>query len=164
MKIQTQYSAELTKLGALIEDINVAMLTTVGTGGNLECRPMAPQEMDSQGAIWFLTANHSTKTKHLDHVNLSFAHPSHGTYVSLSGHATISVNREHIHRLWSVYAKPWFPDGPDSPNVVLFKFIPISAEYWDAPHSATIRLFAMAASIIAGKPVGVGEHEQLHQL
>jgi general stress protein 26 len=164
MKIQTQLSSKFIKLGELIEDMNVAMLTTTGAGGKLESRPMAPQEMDSEGAIWFLTANHSEKTKHLDHVNLSFVHPSHGTYVSLSGHATISVNREHIHRLWSAFAKPWFPDGPDSPNVVLFKFIPTGAEYWDAPHSGTVRLFAMAASIIAGKPVGMGEHETLEQL
>ncbi len=164
MKIQTQNSPEFIKLGKLIEDMNVAMLTTMGAGGTLESRPMAPQEMDSEGAIWFLTANHSEKTKRLDHVNLSFTHPSHGTYVSLSGHAAISVNREHIHRLWSAFAKPWFPDGPDSPNVVLFKFIPTGAEYWDAPHSSTVRLFAMAASIIAGKPVGMGEHETLEKL
>ena len=164
MKIHTQQSPQFIKLGELIEDITVTMLTTASKTGDLECRPMSPQEMDSEGAIWFLTACDSEKTKHLDHVNLSFTHPSRGTYVSLSGHGSISTNRAHIHRLWSAFAKPWFPDGPDAPNVVLFKFIPTGAEYWDAPHSSTVRLFAMAASIIAGKPVGMGEHATLQPL
>ena len=83
MKIQTQTGAHLIKLAELIDDINVAMLTTTGTSGDLESRPMAPQEMDGDGVIWFITANHSEKTKHLDHVNLSLMHPSRGTYVSV---------------------------------------------------------------------------------
>ncbi len=164
MKIQTQTSTHLIKLAELIEDIHVTMLTTAGDSGDLESRPMAPQEMDSEGAIWFLTTNHSEKTRHLAHVNLSLMHASRGTYVSLSGHASISTDREHIHRLWSALAKPWFPDGPDSPHVVLFKFIPTKAEYWDAPHSRTVRLFALAASVIAGKPVGMGDNKTLQPL
>ena len=129
MRIQTQNSPERIKLGELIEDITVAMLTTRNESGDLESRPMAPQEMDSAGNIWFLTANHSEKTNHLSQINLTFTHPSHGTYVSLSGHGEISTDRTHIHRLWSAFAKPWFPDGPDSPQVALLKFAPNSAEY-----------------------------------
>lgn len=164
MKIQTQTNTHFIKLGELIEDINVAMLTTSSAAGDLESRPMAPQEMDSEGAIWFLTTNHSEKTKYLQHVNVSLIHANRGTYVSLAGHAEISTDREHIHRLWSAFAKPWFPDGPDSPHVVLFKFIPTKAEYWDAPHSRTVRLFALAASVIAGKPVGMGDNKTLAPL
>lgn len=162
MKIIPQTSTHFIKLAELIEDIDICMLTTTGEAGHLESRPMAPQEMDEAGVIWFLTENHSEKTKHLDHVNLSFMRQSGGTYVSLSGHAQISTDRTHIHRLWSAFAKPWFPDGPDSPNVVLFKFTPTKAEYWDAPHSRTVRLFAMAASAISGKPVGMGDNKTIH--
>ncbi len=164
MKIQTQHNPERIKLGELIEDMNVAMLTTISENGDLESRPMAPQEMDSEGAIWFLTDSRSQKTKSIDHVNLTFSQASDGKYVSLSGYAEISSDRQQVHRLWSVFAKPWFPDGPDSPNVILLKFIPTGAEYWDAPHSSTIRLFAMAASIVAGKPIGMGDNETLRQL
>ena len=164
MKIQAQNSRQHIKLGELIEDMTVAMLTTVSASGDLQSRPMAPQEMDDSGGIWFLTANDSEKTQQLSHVNLTFTHPSGGTYVSLSGHADISTDRAHIHRLWSVFAKPWFPDGPDSPKVALLKFTPNSAEYWDAPHSSTVRLFAMTASIVAGKPIGLGDHDTLKQL
>jgi general stress protein 26 len=57
-----------------------------------------------------------------------------------------------------VFAKPWFPEGPDSPNLALLKFIPDAADYWDAPNSVMVRAFGAVASIVAGKPVAMGEH------
>jgi hypothetical protein len=57
-----------------------------------------------------------------------------------------------------VFAKPWFPDGPDSNNLALLKFTPETAEHWDAPSSKMVRAFGMIASVIAGKPVALGEH------
>ena len=66
--------------------------------------------------------------------------------------------------MWTVIAKPWFPDGPDSSNLALLKFIPNSADYWDGPSSKMVRALGMIASVIAGKPVGLGEHGSLTNL
>ena len=63
-----------------------------------------------------------------------------------------------------MFAKPWFPDGPDSSNLALLKFIPDRADYWDGPSSKMVRAFGMIASVIAGKPVGLGEHGSLTAL
>ncbi len=164
MKIDTQHSPQTIQLGELIEDMTVAMLTTTDGRGALVSRPMAPQEMDGDGAIWFLTEKSSAKTQHLDAVNLSFIHPGHGTYVSISGHGVVHTDRHHIQRLWTSFAKPWFPDGPDSPNLALLKFVPDAAEYWDAPHSKMVRMFAIAASMVSGKPVAMGDHNTLTEL
>lgn len=161
MKIDTQHTPQLIQLGELIENMTVAMLTTADHTGALVSRPMAPQEMDGDGTIWFFTESNSAKTQHLETINLSFVHTGHGTYVSLSGHGEIHTNRDHIKRLWTSFAKPWFPDGPDSPNLALLKFIPSAAEYWDAPHSKMVRMFALAASVVTGKPVAVGDHATL---
>ncbi len=159
MKIQTQNTPQQVHLGELIEDMTVAMLTTFNDAGLLDSKPMSPLEMDSEGHIWFFTEHDVTKSVHLSTANLAFSNESNGTYVSLSGRGEIHKNRDDIHRLWTVFAKPWFPDGPDSPNLALLKFIPATAEYWDAPHNKTIRLFSMAASIIASKPVNMGDHD-----
>jgi general stress protein 26 len=164
MKIDEQHSPELIQLGKLIEDMSVAMLTTADDDGALASRPMAPQEMDGDGAIWFFTEKNSAKTQHLEAASLSFIHAAHGTYVSISGHGEMHTNREHIQRLWSPAVKPWFPDGPNSPNLALLKFVPNAAEYWDAPHSKMVRMFAMAASVVSGKPVAMGEHDTLTKL
>lgn len=158
MKIDPQNSHAQIQLGELVEDMAAAMLTAAYDNGTLVSRPMAPQEMDGDGAIWFCTEKNSAKTQHLETVNLSFIHASHGTYVSIPGHDVIHTNLEHIQRLWSPLAKPWLPDVPNSPNLALLKFVPDAAEYWDAPRSKMVCMFAMAASAVAGKPVGTGEH------
>ncbi len=113
MKIATQTSAELTHVAKLIENIPIAMLTT----------------LDADGA-----------------------------FVSLSGHGEIDIDRARIQSLWTVFAKPWFPSGPDSNNLALLKFVPDSADYWDGPSSKMVRAFGMIASVIAGKPVAMGKH------
>lgn len=164
MKIQTQNTPDQTQLGKLIQDMSVAMLTTFDDEGLLVSKPMAPLEMDSDGAVWFFTELDSTKTLNINTANLAFSNTSNGIYVSLSGRGEIHKNSEDIHRLWTVFARPWFPDGPDSPNLVLLKFIPAVAEYWDSPHSKTVRLFSLAASIITGKPVNMGDHDILKNL
>lgn len=164
MNVKPQKTEELTQLGELIEDISVCMLTTVDDANALVSKPMSPQEMCEQGAIWFLTDPNTTKAQHLKSINLAFSNESQGTYVSISGHGEIVNDRERIESLWTAFARPWFPEGAESSNLALLKFVPDTAEYWDAPHSKMVRMFAMAASIIAAKPVGMGEHGNLNTL
>lgn len=161
MKTEPQRNAELTQLCELIEDMSVAMLTNLDDKGAMVSRPMSPLEMDTNGALWFFTDRHSTKVEHLRVLNLAFTDPAQSTYVSLSGRGELNTDRARIDRLWTPFAKPWFPDGPDSPNLTLLKFTPETAEYWDAPDSKMVRVLAMAASIVTGKPIGMGDHETL---
>lgn len=161
MKIHAQSTAALTQLGKLIEDIPVAMLCNMDAEGTLVSRPMSPLEMDVNGALWFFTDVNSSKVERLRKVNLSFADPARASYVSLAGHGELETDQAHIKQRWTPFMKPWFPDGPDSANLALLKFVPESAEYWDAPHSKMVRLAAMAASVVAGKPVGLGDHDTL---
>ena len=163
MKTELQNSLELTKLCELIAEMSVAMLT-LDLGNGLVSHPMTPLEMDSKGAIWFFTDLRTGKVGHLQMANLSFCDQSQGKYVSISGNGEIHNDREHIRQLWTPFANPWFPDGPESSNLVLLKFVPYLAEYWDAPHSKMVRMFAMAASVVAGKPVGLGEHGTLSDI
>ena len=159
MKTETQASPELTHLSTLIEANPVTMLTTQDSEGHLVSRPMSVLAMDAQGALWFFTDLRSTKVEQLRSVNLAFADRGHASYVSLSGRGEIDTDRARIQQWWTPYAKPWFPDGPDSPSLALLKFVPASAEYWDAPGSRMVRLLAMVASSVAGKPMGLGEHD-----
>lgn len=164
MNIEPQSAPELIQLSNLIEPISVAMMTTVDADGTLISRPMSPLKMDAKGAVWFFTDLRSEKIEHLRVVNVSFTDADRGTYVSLSGRGEIHAEQAHIKELWTPFARPWFPDGPDSPNIALLKFVPQTAEFWDAPHSKMVRMFALAASMAAGKPIGMGEHETLTEL
>ena len=161
MKTHAQSTASLTLISQLIEDIPVAMFTNQDSEGRLVSRPMSPLEMDVNGAIWFFTDVNSGKVDQLDQVNLSFSDVARSSYVSLSGNMQLEKDRAHIAQLWTALMKPWFPEGPNSDNLAMLKFVPDAAEYWDAPHSKMVRMAAMAASVVAGKPVGLGEHDKL---
>ena len=165
MKIHTQLNPELKKLADLIQPMDgVVMLTSQDADGALVSRPMAPLEMDDQGAIWFFTDRDSAKVEQLNTLNLSFSDAERGTYVSLCGHGDLEQDRSHIKRLWTPLARPWFPDGTDSENLTLLKFTPSAAEYWDAVDTKMVHLFATAMSVIAARPIGMGEHGRLDQL
>lgn len=158
MKLHPQATPELTRLGELIEDMPVAMMVTMDDDHVLVSRPMTTLEMDAQGALWFFTDLRSTKLAQLQAVNMSFADSGRSSYVSLSGKGHTDTDADRIRALWTPFAKPWFPDGPASPNLALLRFEPTTAEFWDASSSGMVRLFAMVASMVSGKPVGMGDH------
>jgi len=159
MKVQPQLTDELRQMASLIEPMSVAMMTTAEADrGALASRPMSPLEMDASGAIWFFTDLRSSKVEQLRAVNLAFSDEARACYISVSGRGEIHSDRSHIERLWTPFAKPWFPDGPESTNLALLKVVIDTVEYWDAPNSKMVRMLAMAASVLAGKPIGLGDH------
>ena len=164
MDIKTQKTVELTQLAKLIEGMRFCMLTTVDEENLMVARPMTPQQMCEEGALWFLTDPNSTKMQHLQLMNVAFSDEPKSTYVSISGHGEVVADRARIESLWSAFARPWFPDGVDSTNLALLKFVPNVAEYWDAPNSKMVRIFGSIISIVAAKPIGMGEHGSLKAL
>lgn len=163
MKIEPQNNPELSKVSKLIADIPVAMMT-LDSGYGLVSHPMTPLEMDEDGALWFFTDLRTGRVGHLSIVNLSFSDELRGIYVSISGRGEVHRDVAHIKRLWTPFARPWFPEGPESPNLTLLKFLPSTAEYWDAPHSKMLRMLGLAASVMVSKPVGLRDHDILTEL
>lgn len=161
MSETTYRTAELKQLAELIDGQRVAMITTDGGDGQLGSRPMTLLELDPQGRFWFFIEHDpvdgATALRHRQ-VNLAFNKNSDGTYVSVTGEGQILHDTTRNQALWTAAAKPWFPDGPTSPRLGLLCVQPKRAEYWNAPDSAVVRSLAMAASIVSGKPVGMGEH------
>ena len=164
MKIETPASPELRRLASLIEANPVAMMTTLDEQGALVSRPMSVLQMDAHGVLWFFTDLRSTMVDQLRAVNLAFADRASASYLSVSGRGEIDVDRARIQALWTPFARPWFPDGPDSSSLALLRFVPAAAEVWDAPDSRMVRLLAMVASSVAGKPVGLGQHDSFRDL
>lgn len=145
------------KLKDLVGSLRTCMFTEVQADGQLASKPMTLLELDDDGVPWFMTSLEFIQ--HADWpVNISFSDEGSNTYVSLSGTAQAVQDRERIHELWGLYARPFFPEGPDSPDVVLIKVLPHNVEYWDGPSNALTRSASMLASVVAGRPVGMGEH------
>ncbi|MCK7494323.1 MAG: pyridoxamine 5'-phosphate oxidase family protein [Comamonadaceae bacterium] len=127
-------------------------------------RPLTPLELDEHGRFWFFTSRRTMQpligpTPH--QANLSFTDPSRALYVSIVGYAELVDSPELKAALWTAWARPWFDDD-DDPDLTLLKFVPRRAEIWDGPQASVVRLAAMAASVVAARPIGLGEHEKLH--
>lgn len=161
MKIEKQDSAERQRLADLVEPSRVAMLTTLDADGQLTSKPMSPIELDARGCIWFFTDCHAATAAQLERLNLSFCNVERGDYVSIVGRGELLDDRARMKALWTPMARPWFPEGPESPDLRLLEVIPSSVEYWDSPNSKMVRLFALAASVVAAKPIGLGDHGTL---
>lgn len=164
VKIEPQHSLELNQLADMISQMSVAMMTTINAAGLLVSRPMAVLEIDAYGSLWFFTNENSGKTDQLETVNISFSDLTRSTYISMSGHGEIYADYERIKRLWTDFAKPWFPEGPDSSSLALLKFVPDLAEYWDAANSNMARLYQTGINTSTDTSYGLGEHGVLTDL
>ncbi|WP_129776778.1 pyridoxamine 5'-phosphate oxidase family protein [Peristeroidobacter soli] len=155
--------AEFEKLGELIKDIRVAMVTTVGPDGTLHTRPLASLAYENDGQLWFYTAIDSAKVDEVMHdvrASVAFADTGKDAYVAVSGTADIVNDRRRIHDLWTAFAKPWFPDGPDSPKLALLRVHAERAEYWTSP-GKTAYLFGVAKAAVTGKRTPLGDNRKL---
>lgn len=165
MKIEEQNSPELRSLAERIKGLRITMLTMCDAQGQLSSQPMTVIEMDADGCLWMLvsnsgqTARMAPEDRGMDTVNLAFSDESSSTFTSVTARATLSHDRQRKKDLWSVMARPWFPQGVDDPDLAALRLEPIKAEIWDGPDSTVLRMIAMAASVVVGKPLGLGEHE-----
>jgi general stress protein 26 len=155
--------AEFEKLGELIKDIRIAMVTTVEPDGTLHTRPLASLAYRNDGQLWFFTAVDSAKVSEVSNdvrASVAFADTDKDAYVAVSGTADIVNDRQRIHELWTTFAKPWFPNGPDDPNLALLRVQAERAEYWTSAGKAAY-LFGVAKSAVTGKRTQLGENRKL---
>jgi general stress protein 26 len=68
-------------------------------------------------------------------VNLAYSDAHKNTYVSLSGTARTSQNREKLRELWSMWSEAWLPEGPDGADVALITVDPEEGKLWDSTSS-----------------------------
>lgn len=152
------------KLGELIKDLKFAMLTTVDDDGSLRSRPMATQNKTFDGELWFFTRASAPKVHEIEreqHVNVSYAHPTDQTYVSVSGKARVVRDVKKNEELWTAPMKAWFPKGPDDPETALLKITVDKAEYWDSASSAVVHMIGFVKATFTGKPYHAGENEKI---
>lgn len=128
--------------------------TNIQSGQPFATRPMALQEMDEDGALWFMSANDSHKNAEITEdpmVQLLFQGSSYSDFLELYGVATISEDQEKIKELWSPMLKTWFTEGVDDPRISLIKVDPIEGYYWDTKHNKMVGLIKRTIGAIRGK-------------
>lgn len=153
-------TSESEKVRELMADARLAMFTSVDHGaGRLVSRPMAVQQVEDDGTVWFFAHDESPKADQLiqdPSVNVAFT--SGSSWVSLAGRATLVHDQAKIDELWNAGVEAWFPDGKDADGIALLRIDPDSAEYWDSPGGRVTSVLAYAKSKVTGKQPDLGEN------
>ena len=152
----------IKKLGGMIKDVKFAMLTTIAEDGTLRSRPMATQQQEFDGSLWFFTRADSDKVhqaEHDDHVNVAYSNPDDQQYVSVNGRAELVRDKAKIEQLWNPIYKAWFPKGLEDPELALIRVRVEGAEYWDTPNGKMVQLIGFVKAVVTGEPYKASKDE-----
>jgi general stress protein 26 len=163
-KMSHSNPGDFAKLGELIRDIRVALLTTVGRDRRFHTRPVQTLQVEGDRTLWFFTDWSSPKVDELHHdatVSLGYADPAKNVYVAVSGSGSLFRDSQKAKQLWSIEQRAYYPEGPEDERLALLRVLIERAEYWVAPGRSSY-LVAAVTAIASGTPVGViGENRKI---
>ena len=162
---------KLDDLYELIDAFETAMLTTRRSDGQLFSRPMRTQRRTSGSDLWFMTNLESEKFEELardPHVNVAYFRERTGEWVSVSGRAILSQDRDLIDALYRPEWKMWLDTpgdakrdgGPHDPRIALILVEAESVVYAKNNRSVPATLFRTVKGMItsdASAPADVRE-------
>ncbi|HKT82163.1 MAG TPA: pyridoxamine 5'-phosphate oxidase family protein [Vicinamibacterales bacterium] len=159
--------AELEKLYEHIDDIEVAMMTTRRADGHLQSRAMATQKRAAGADLWFVTLDNAQKLRDIEgdpHINLSYYKDRTREWVSVSGIASITRDRDKIQELYAPDWKAWFPKGDDprhgtadDPRMVLIGVDVHAAAFLEVNKPQPVVLFELVKGFFTGSTPEIGE-------
>ena len=147
-------AAAIKQAKELIDKAQTCFFSTAASVvGSRGARPMSVQEVDEAGLLWFLSADDSHKDQELErdpNVTLYFQGSAHSDFLTLSGRASISRDKEKIKHLWEPVVKTWFTEGVDDPRITVICVAPSEGYYWTTKHGKAIA----GAKMLIGAAIG----------
>ena len=163
MEKDFQDQQAINKLKSLTDDIRFCMYTTY-ENGKIQSKPMTPQDVDSNGDIWFFASKKDMATGNRllsESVTLIYSDPGKSSYLSLSGNAEAVEDEEKKEELWNPMAEAWFKGGKNDPNLLMIKVATQEAAYWDNGSSKMVIFFSMLKAAVTGTTPEGGDHGTL---
>ena len=158
---------DLARLYEHIDDIEIAMMTTRRADGHLQSRAMATQKRADGADLWFVTSDGTQKLRDLaadPHINLSYYKDRTREWVSVSGIATITRDRQKIHELYAPDWGAWFPDEgdprhgtKDDPRLVLIGVDVHAAVFLEVNKPQPVVLFEVIKGWVTGTAPDIGK-------
>ena len=133
-------AAERHRVRELLQQSDVAMLLTFGSGEVHTGRPMLPLWLPEDPNIYFLTHRESRKVAQVNerpHVALTVINA--GCYLVVLGLANASQDPALIGRLWRPSYRAWFPAGSDDREATVLRIVINKVNYWEPPRSRVRR-------------------------
>ena len=150
-----QNAEAVDKIRELVKKAGTGFFCTdIGSNRPFQTRPMAVQDVDDDGNLWFLSADDSHLNRDIetnDQVQLMFQGSAHSDFLELNGNASISRDKEKIKEFWGPLMKTWFTEGIDDPRITVIKVDVTNGYYWDNKHGQAIALVKMAVGAMTGQ-------------
>ncbi len=151
---------KLEQFYKLVDDIEVAMMTTRRRSGHLSSRPMATQVRAEGADLWFVTDKSSPKIREIradKHVNLSYYNDRTREWISVSGIAKVVGDRAKIRELYRPDWRAWFGDQggkkdgtADDPRMTLIAVDIHEAHYVELNKPRALILFEVVKGMVTG--------------
>jgi general stress protein 26 len=148
----TEDEDRAAKVRELVRSSRLAMLTTLDPTGRLVSKPMATQDVEFDGDVYFIAERSSHKVRNIERdPRVNVAYSGSGSWVSLSGDAVVLDDPERLAELWDTFTDAWMEGGPENPGNVLIKVTASSAEYWDTPNSKVVQVVNLVKAKVTGE-------------
>lgn len=155
-------AAELQdRIWELAKEIDICMFVT-WDGEYNRARPLSARVHRDENAIYFLVNDDSPKNEQLaEYPKVTMAWTDSGRYkfVTVSGHAEVSNDRDKIAKLWERTDEAWW-DSAQDPDIRLITVTPDEGELWDSP-GRIIATAKMALAAVTGAKPDFGDNAKV---
>ncbi|MGP0149682.1 pyridoxamine 5'-phosphate oxidase family protein [Pseudomonas oryzihabitans] len=136
----------LHDLSKAMSDLDFCMLTT--GSGSLTSRPMSNNgDVEYDGDSWFYAYDDSAKIRDIEAdpaVGLTFSEGKSllgkpGIFIAIDGRAQLIRDKAQFEAHWTKSLDRWFPQGTDTPGMILIKVHAERIRYWDGEEEGELR-------------------------
>ncbi|WOI53485.1 pyridoxamine 5'-phosphate oxidase family protein [Parvularcula sp. LCG005] len=132
----------LKDISNAMRNIDIAMLSTHSTNGQIAGRPMSNnRDVDYDGQSYFFT-NEDTRTvddiRRNAQVGLAYK-GDEDFHIAVEGEAALIKDREAFREHWTPDLDRWFKNGPDTDGVILIKVEATRIHYWDGLEEGEVK-------------------------
>ncbi len=138
---------QMSDIAAKLKKIDFCMMSTKGSAEEISNRPMSNNgDVEYDGDSWFFSYDGTRKIADIERdpgVTLAFTEPPSllgkpGIFISIEGEASLVREKSEFERHWMKDLNRWFPDGIDTPGLILVKVHAERVHYWDGEDNGTI--------------------------
>lgn len=139
----------MDELSSQLRKIDFCMLNTHADAGRINTRPMSNNgDVDYDGDSWFFSYDDTAKTNEIsrdNRVTLTFTAPPSllgkpGIFIAVDGTASLIQDKAQFEQHWVKDLDRWFPEGIETPGIVLIKVSADAIQYWDGEDNGKIDL------------------------